>query len=218
MKNVRTPLLLFALPALAVALAPALFVYDRAAILHGEGWRLVTGHWVHFSASHAVWNLFALIVATTWLERLRPGWAWRFVALAAPAISLGLLVLAPTMTVYGGLSGLAVGIVTLLALVQFQNAPRGRGWWLAALALIVGKIGWELVVGTPLFARLEPGSYRVSIEAHLLGLLAALLFFAATRCFQSEQAGRLRYSVTETLRGARAMSAPPRGRNPPAAR
>lgn len=181
MKRLRTPLLLFALPALIAAVAPALFVYDRAAILRGEWWRLASGHWVHFSVSHAVWNLLALTVASTWLECLRPGWTWRFVAMAAPALGVGLLALAPTMSVYGGLSGLAVGVATLLAIVQIQSAPHGRGWWLAAFALIAGKILWESATGTALFSRIEPGAYRVSVAAHALGAIASVLFFFIAR-------------------------------------
>ncbi|MBI2511875.1 MAG: rhombosortase [Opitutae bacterium] len=182
MKILRTPFLLFVLPALAVAGAPTFFVYERAAILRGEWWRLWTGHWVHFSVSHAGWNLFALAVAAALLERLQPGWTLRFVALAAPAISLGLLALTPTMTTYGGLSGLAGGVVTLLALAQLDAPARyARAWWFGALALIVGKIAWESVAGTPLFSRLEPGAYRVSVAAHALGFAAALAFFLFAR-------------------------------------
>lgn len=183
MKRCLPVLLLFALPALVAAGAPELFVYDRAAILRGEWWRLVTGHWVHFSVSHAGWNLVALTATTMWLEGLRPGWTARFVALAAPAIGVGLLALTPTMATYGGLSGLAVGMVALVALVQLVTAThrRARVWWLAALALIVGKLLWESVAGTPLFSRVEVGAYRVSVAAHVLGLVAALVFFLAAR-------------------------------------
>src|SRR5687768_13696222 len=38
--------------------------YDRTALAHGEGWRLVTGHFVHLSLAHAVLN--SLGVALLW--------------------------------------------------------------------------------------------------------------------------------------------------------
>ena len=49
--------------ALAVYLLPGVgeaLVYDRSAILTGELWRLVTGHWVHFSASHLFYDVTVL--------------------------------------------------------------------------------------------------------------------------------------------------------------
>lgn len=191
MKRGLSMLLLFALPALVAASAPELFVYDRAAILHGEWWRLVTGHWVHFSVSHGGWNLVALAATTLWLESLRPGWTVRFVALTAPTIGVGLLALTPTMATYGGLSGLAVGVVTLLALVQLDTAThrRARVWWLTALALIVGKLLWESVAGTPLFSRVEVGAYCVSVAAHVLGFVAAAIFFVVARLRIARDAG-----------------------------
>jgi len=36
--------------------------YDRAALLRGEVWRLVTGHFVHWSLSHLVWDVLAFLI------------------------------------------------------------------------------------------------------------------------------------------------------------
>jgi len=180
MKTLRTPLALFALPAALAALAPAACRFDRLAILHGEWWRLVTGHWVHFSVSHAAWNLLVLLVAGTWLERARPGVLWRYTSLAAPLIGLGLLVFAPTMALYGGLSGLAVGVAVLLALTQLSAAPAARAWWCAALTLIAAKLAWETASGAALFSDFGPTAIRPSSEAHWLGAVTALAYHAIT--------------------------------------
>ncbi|MBX3737415.1 MAG: rhombosortase [Candidatus Didemnitutus sp.] len=181
MKTLRSPLALFALPALAAALAPAWFIYDRAAISAGQWWRVATGHWVHFSASHAAWNLLVLLVAGAWLERTRPGVLLRYTVLAAPAIGLGLFALAPTMAIYGGLSGLAVGIVLLLALTQLATAPAARAWWLAALTLVVAKLVWESQGGAALFSDFGSTAIRPSVAAHVLGAAAALAYHLASR-------------------------------------
>lgn len=180
MKNIRPPFLLFALPAALAALAPTACLFDRAAILRGEWWRLATGHWVHFSASHAAWNLLALLIAGAWLERVRPGALLRYTLFAAPVIGLGLLAAAPTMTLFGGLSGLAVGVVTLLALTQLASAPAARGWWCAALALITVKLAWETASGAALFTHFASDSIRPSAESHLLGAATAALYFLTT--------------------------------------
>jgi rhomboid family GlyGly-CTERM serine protease len=173
MKAVHVTLLLFALPALAAGIAPGALIYDRAALLQGEWWRLWTGHWVHFSGSHLAWNLGVLIVAGTWLERLRPSTLLRVVLVGAPVISIGLLMFAPTMAAYGGLSGLATGVVLLLALVQMQERPAERAWWIALVMLVAGKIAVDAVSPAPLFSRFA-GEIHPSALAHLLGGLIAL--------------------------------------------
>lgn len=204
MKPLRTALLLFGLPALGAAAAPAAFVYERTAILHGEWWRLCTGHWVHFSASHAAWNLLVLLLSGTWLERLRPGVLLRYTLLTAPLLGLGLLAFAPTMTTYGGLSGMAVGAVVLLGLTLLDAAPAGRLWWLVALALVAGKIAWEAATSEAIFSRFASGAISPSVESHLLGAVLGLATFVSVRW--------------RTLRAARAKSASPREGNPSAAR
>lgn len=188
MKTLRAPLLLFVLPTALAALAPAVCVYDRAAILHGEWWRLVTGHWVHFSVSHAAWNMLVLLGAGAWLEHGRPGALARYTLLAAPLLGLGLLATTPTMAFYGGLSGVAVGVATLLALTQLSAANAARAWWLAALALIVAKLVWESVNGSALFSDFGSAAIRPSTAAHALGATTALLYQTAasrTSAFRS---------------------------------
>jgi len=182
MKPLRTTLLLFVVPSLLAALVPASLIYDRAEILAGAWWRLATGQWVHFSASHAAWNLLVLLAAGTWLEHVRPGALLRYTLSAAPLLGVGLLIVAPTMSRYGGLSGLAVGVIVLLALIQLDHpARRDRGWWFAVLALVAGKILWEAQVGRALFSELAADTFVPSVAAHVLGAATALLYHAAAR-------------------------------------
>ncbi len=182
MKAGLTPCLLFALPAVLAGLVPAACLYDRDAILQGEWWRLWTGHWVHFSTSHLGWNLVVLLAAGTWLERLRPGLLARYVFVGAPAAGLGLLAFAPGMEIYGGLSGLATGVVVLLALVQLGIKRTERIWWLAVLALTTGKVAVEACSLAPLFSRFGSTGVHVSTLAHGLGALLALPVFWVHRC------------------------------------
>ena len=41
--------------------AAAVLRYERAAVLSGEAWRLLTGHLVHADRSHLLWNVLGLV-------------------------------------------------------------------------------------------------------------------------------------------------------------
>jgi rhomboid family GlyGly-CTERM serine protease len=173
------PVLLFATPAILFWLLPAtrgLLLYERAAIFDGAWWRLWTGHWMHFSASHLGWNLAVLLGAGAWLERWHPGWLLRYTLIAAPLISLLLLVGEPAMHTYGGLSGLATGVVVLLALARLARCGSGRSWWLGMLVLVAIKIASDATQATALFAGFNPQNVRPSALAHLGGAATAAAY------------------------------------------
>jgi rhomboid family GlyGly-CTERM serine protease len=178
--NLIRPALLCVAPALVFALLPApareALFYDRNAVLHGSACQLWTGHWMHFSFSHLAWNALVLTGAGAWLERVQPRALWQFVGCAAPLISLAFLGLAPGMQVYGGLSGLTMGVVVLLALTQIRGDPQARVWGFGLLTLVVLKIGFEATHGAPLFAEFD-GVVRTSTLAHVAGALSGLAFF-----------------------------------------
>ena len=176
MKALRSVLLLSALPAMLAGLAPTVFAYDRTAILHGEWWRLWTGHWVHFSVSHLAWNLIVLLGAGAWLERLQPGRLRRYALLAAPVISLAFLLGEPAMQTYGGLSGLATGAVVLLTLVRLGQDQAARAWWIGVLALVGLKIVFDASHAVPLFSSFASQNVRTSGLAHAAGAVAAVAF------------------------------------------
>ena len=150
-------------------------IYERADIAAGGVWRLWTGHLVHYNAGHLFWDLAVFLPAGMWLESIRPGLARRFCLLAPPAISAALFVCEPALTRYAGLSGLATGLLVLLALVQWRRDVRAPGWfWPAVLALVALKIVLEAVSAEPLLARFEPG-VRVVTLAHVAGVACAVV-------------------------------------------
>jgi rhomboid family GlyGly-CTERM serine protease len=203
MKSFRPVLLLVVGPAVLLQLAPAThgaLLYDRTALLHGEWWRLWTGHWVHFSVSHLAWNLAVLLAAGAWLEHLQPGRLLRYLLVAAPVLSGIFLIGEPAMQVYGGLSGLATGVVVLLALGQFVRDGRNRAWWGAALALLALKLGFDATHATPLFSRFGTTAVRSSALAHAGGAVTAVV-----AVFLSRPAG-FRFPLSQT---ARPVSPPP---------
>ena len=184
MQPLRVPLLLFAVPAVFVALAsaaPDWLVLDRDALAAGQIWRLWTGHWVHFSASHLGWNLVVLLAAGTWLECVRPGRLWRHALVVTPFISLAILVLEPGLQAYGGLSALATGAVVLLGLHQLRTPDASRLLWIGVLGLVVLKCAGDVLHLGPGFARYDEATVRTSTTAHAAGAIVAVLQFAAGR-------------------------------------
>jgi rhomboid family GlyGly-CTERM serine protease len=156
--------------ALAIAGLSGLFVYDRALILQGQLWRAWTGHVVHYGPSHLFWNLAVFLPAGCWLERLWPCRTRWFYAVCPPVISAVLLLAEPDLGRYAGLSGVATGMLVLLAGLQLRRGKDEPAWfWWAVLALVAGKIVLELTTGAPLIVSYA-GSVRSVPLAHLGGL------------------------------------------------
>jgi rhomboid family GlyGly-CTERM serine protease len=188
--TVRAPklTLLIAGAALVLALfprwAPGL-VYDRSAILHGQIWRMFTGHWVHFSTRHLVFDLAPLVAGGSILEaRALPRFGW-FCAMAPWAISAALVVFEPRMDYYAGLSGLDVAVVVLLALNGLGDPPPWRWVCVAVTVGIAGKIALELATGRGFFGAVDNLPARVSVVGHVAGAMTALSFYLAERRAQS---------------------------------
>jgi len=168
---------LAALAALLSAQVSAWLIYDRTLIFKGEVWRLWTGHVVHFGLSHFTWNLAVFLPAGVWLERLWPAVTRWFYALSPLIISAALLTLDPTLTRYAGLSGVATGMLVLLACLQLGRRQVEPAWfWVSVLTLVGIKIGVELFTGAPVFVS-GFGDIRTVPLAHIFGIIAALVFW-----------------------------------------
>lgn len=168
--------LTFAWPHLAGGL-----IYERADILAGQVWRLWTGHVVHYTANHLLWDLVVFLPAGVWLESITPRGARWFYLLAPLAISLLLFFAEPALGRYAGLSGIATGLLVLLALVQLRRGGDEPRWfWLGVLLLVAVKIVVESVTRAPLVVRFESGIRTVPL-AHLGGVACALIAFLVWR-------------------------------------
>lgn len=175
-----------AILSLAVPLVGEALIYRRTEIAAGQWWRLWTGHLVHFTWSHLLADLVVFGTAGAWLEWLAPrGTRW-FLVIAPAAVSALLYFADTDLAYYGGLSGLAVGLLVLLALVQLRRDTAAPRWlWPAVLVLVGGKIALEAIAQTPLVADFGP-EIKISTLAHLGGVACALV---AWRSVQRE-AGR----------------------------
>jgi rhomboid family GlyGly-CTERM serine protease len=153
-------------------LAKAL-AWQRGAILHGELWRLWTGHLVHWSASHAAADALALGAAGLLAEPLAGSRRFALVLLGgAAALSLGLLACAPHLETYRGASGLAMLAAALAGVLLWQRHPAWRPA-LAAAGLLLAIKTWAEAGGLAALAAL-PAGVTVAWQAHLLGALLGL--------------------------------------------
>lgn len=180
---------LLLLPALLIGGSPRL---DRlsdatlawqASVLLDEPWRLWSAAWVHLDSEHLSANLLGglLVAALGWAGRVNRGAvvAW---SLAWPLTHLALLVHAPLLQHYAGLSGVlhagvAVMAVRMLAGREMPRALRRIGAGIA-LGLLL-KIGLEAPWRGPM-ANSSEWDFPVVVAAHawgagLGGLLTLLL-------------------------------------------
>ena len=142
--------------------------YDRAALAHGELWRLVTAHLVHLDLHHALLNCLGLLLVWALFARDYTPRQWLLILLGSMAvIDAGLAVWDSTLRWYVGSSGALHGALAAGTLAHLRRRERD-GWLLAAL--LVGKIVWEQGVGAlPL-----SGSDPVVVDAHLFGAAGGL--------------------------------------------
>lgn len=150
----------------------ALLRYDRAGVLDGEIWRLISGSFVHLGPRHLVLNLAALVAL--WLlapAALRGRRGAIAIGGGALGVGLGLFGLAPAIAWYVGVSGVLHGSLAVAA----QGFLRARDSLGVPLALLlVGKLLWENAAGPLPFTAAAAGG-PVIVVAHLYGTLGALV-------------------------------------------
>jgi rhomboid family GlyGly-CTERM serine protease len=147
--------------------------YDRAAILDGETYRLLTFHFVHLSNSHFLINIFTLIVLWLLYGRTMQTREWIGAIVASGcAIGLCLLLLSPEVKWSVGLSGL---LYALLALAAIRSAMSGEYFSGAVVAFLLGKIILEQTIGPSAAMEQFVGNSLV-VDAHMFGVIAGLVF------------------------------------------
>ena len=144
--------------------------YERAAVLQGQYWRLLTGHLVHGSGQHLLLNAagLGLIGALFPREYSLRGWLL-ILASSVVVIDLGFVFLEPQLQWYVGLSGVLHGALAAGAVGWWRHEPRALA--LALAAVLVGKLAWEQWQGAlPL-----SGDMPVVVDAHLYGAIGGAL-------------------------------------------
>ncbi len=147
--------------------------YDRERILHGDAWRLLTGHLVHADFPHLAWNLFGIVLVGALFAGEFTAGSWFAVMLASTAaIDLGFLAFEPGLEWYVGFSGVLHGLMAagLVAWLRERRDPVT----VVVAALFVGKLVWEHVQGPLSFTA---GTLDVPVvhEAHTYGAIGGAL-------------------------------------------
>ena len=151
----------------------ALFVFDRAAVGQGEWWRLLSAHFTHSSASHALWDVLAFTGVTVCLSQYGVKQMVVSVVVGIAAVDGLLLSDLSSLDYYCGLSGIIFSPLFLLC-YHFLQANRGIVGFLP-MAIIFTKLIWEIHVQNTLLVDTPWPAYP---EAHLAGLMGGLLCMA----------------------------------------
>lgn len=145
--------------------------WRREAIAHGELWRLWSGQFCHWSLLHLAGNLAAVMAIGVIVGRPVRRWL-AALPLVAPLLSLFLLVAAPGLESYRGLSGL-VGVLVAAAVVEGGTPGRLLG------VAYLGKLVFDATTGSG--SALLPAGIAVTWAAHLGGLLIGIALALAFR-------------------------------------
>jgi rhomboid family GlyGly-CTERM serine protease len=186
--------------------------YDRAAILSGEWWRIITGHMVHLNTMHLMLNLLGLLLICELLWRDLPlAHAFGLLFFSVTGTSALLWCLHPRLDWYAGLSGALHGlwagisvsgwystrrhdeVVSVPAGLTKKRAlrrglPSLRNFFIWALMLLALKLAMEFHYGPSLNTEtVIEGS--VICAAHLYGALAGFAYVLMWRCIDRLRLG-----------------------------
>lgn len=159
-------LLLF-FPALLAFEAGGRLELDRAAVARGEVWRLLTGHWTHWTVDHFLWDsLTFLLLAVLCEARISRRSLLATIGGSALAVSAGVWLGLPEIARYRGLSGVDSALFMLLAVTILRETRSLLAG--VAVAAFLAKAAWEVSTGSTLFTE-AAGSFVPVPLAHLIG-------------------------------------------------
>jgi rhomboid family GlyGly-CTERM serine protease len=147
--------------------------WDRDALVGGQLWRVVTGHFVHLSWPHFLLNLGAFFLV--WMivgDRLATRIWILLITVCVAGMGLGFWFMEHELQWYVGMSGLLHGLLMAGLIVGIRSSPTES---LLIGSFVVAKLVFEQLSG-PL-----PGSESVSggaviVDAHLYGALSGTIF------------------------------------------
>lgn len=150
----------------------ALFRYQRAAILEGEYWRLITGHLIHGTWSHWFLNMLGLALVWAIYPRYFGHASVLLLCLGIALVtSMTLLVWDPAVMWYVGMSALLHGLFTAWSVLDLL---RGRRVALIPLVLVSVKLVYEQMMG-PVPASEASAGLPILVDAHLYAALAGVV-------------------------------------------
>lgn len=154
--------------------------YDREAIAGGQPWRLITGHFAHWTAAQFACDALAFLVLGAAVEAIAGRRRLLLVVLlSAGAISGGVWIAAADVESYRGLSGIASALLVAVGVLLLRRCAqtRDRSIMLAAAGLLLAiglKTAMEMVTGSPLYVA-EDEAFKPILMTHWLGSAAGLV-------------------------------------------
>jgi len=142
--------------------------YQRGAIAAGQWWRVISAHFVHLDAEHALLNTLGVVLMWALFARDYSPVRWAAIYLfSAACVSAGLWFFSPEVEWYVGTSGALHGVMAAGTLAHLVRRDLD-GWILAAF--IIGKLSYEQISGQLPFA----GAANTIVDAHLYGAFGGL--------------------------------------------
>lgn len=182
--------------------------YDRERILAGELWRLFTGHFVHWTSSHLLWDVAVFVACGLFLEWIRRRLLALILLVGPVLISGALILLQPDMATYRGLSALDMSLfaaVCLQAMSYCKLRNKQLLWLIWGFALFTSflKPVVELFSGGALFVSNFGDGIQTSPLAHMLGVLVAVAAFKTISFWETfwDPSDRIRNFRTRKLSG-----------------
>lgn len=153
------------------------FTLEFGALSPTEMYRLVTCHWLHWSANHLIWDVAMFAVLGSLCERRSRGRFLATLLVAALAIPLVVMASHTELASYRGLSGIDTALFGLLVAEYFVAEARARNWRSAGMFGLMGvalfvKIAMEMHVQKNLFV--SDTSFTPVPLAHLVGAIVGL--------------------------------------------
>lgn len=166
---------------------PDELVLNRDGIAQGEWWRMISGHWVHSDAQHAVWNITALLLLGALFEPVLKQRIWSDLLIASFLLSIWVMVYMPELAAYCGLSGILNTLLVSGSLTLWQQRRIITLLIIPVLAFFKSVV--ELYQHQAIFTHTAWPSVP---EAHLVGMgIGLLLFFMHNRQQQTGKTDRL---------------------------
>ncbi|MFQ3225377.1 MAG: hypothetical protein ACI8Z5_001637 [Lentimonas sp.] len=144
---------------------------------------LWTGHLLHYTAEHFIWDALMFVVFAGLLWKQEGARLWLWLLIAAPLISVFVFLVEPGLLEYRGLSALDTMLFARYCLgLCFGGGMVDR--WLFGVLPVTGlslKLGYEFLSGSTLFVS-DLGAGVVALpSAHLAGLLLGVVWALARR-------------------------------------
>ncbi|MEA2011905.1 MAG: rhombosortase [Verrucomicrobiota bacterium] len=162
-------------------IATEMMQFDRDCLMKIQLWRLITGHFTHFSVNHLVWDLVVFVslgIACSVKDMKK---FVTVVILSPLIISIIIWFVRPDIQFYRGLSGIDSALFTLFALnIMKESLKQGKkdfSFFMGIIMIlsITSKTIFEYISVETLFT--SSANFIPLPLAHLAGIISALLIF-----------------------------------------